>query len=272
MPENSNKPLTTLSTGLELTLDGTVPGLEEHALSVGAFGPALARMRMALQRIASGLQKDADVAYGAKGGRYTVVGSTIDLEIVRVEGNSPLKIAFRIVERTPPGQTLPLFDRLTDVTTDRFLEAVEKESDGIPFNKVVRYFIQKLPPGLGSQAWDATTGKKVRVGVAHPPQQPRDLPHLYETAGTVVGLSFEPWHPEVRIKIGPYVIAFAAPAALVERAVEFRGGQVRILAIRGHKSRLLAIGGPDVSYTNPSIDAEKYIFARWDALLRRLAE
>ena len=58
-----------MATRLEIQYDGTVPGLNEHRLSLSAFGPSLNALLRAIRRIATNMVGDAlgqaDVSKGA---------------------------------------------------------------------------------------------------------------------------------------------------------------------------------------------------------------
>ena len=262
-----------MATRLNLVLDGDAPGLPEHALSISAFGMAFVRLVSALQRIGSGLVKDAvGEEYGARGGRHSPAGRSIDVEIVSLQGNSPLNIELRVIERIAPGANLPLFDDLTKRTTDRFLEAVEQESKGQPSNRLVRRYLAAMPIGITSQQY-ISDGKRVTIGELDLPEIPRPLPFLVEFSGAIVGLGFEPGKPEVRFKINEGTVAFSATAEQVEEAVSYRGATVRAFAVKGPKSRLLLLGPIDMAFPVPAKDARaEYLFTKWDSLLKRLAE
>ena len=264
-----------MPTSLNLVLEGNAPGLPEHALSISAFGTALFRLVGALQRIGSGLVKDAaGENYGARGGRQTLAGRSIDVELVSLQWNSPLNIGMRVVERPVAGVNLNLFDDFTARTTDRFLEAVEAESKGRPYNMLVRRFLAAIPPEVTSQSYFADTGKRVTVRTVELPEILPPLPYLVELTGAVVGLAFEPGKPEVKIKTADgTTFTCSATNAQVEEALVYRGAAVRLFALRGHKNRVLAIGPVDKPFSAPSADArEEYLFAMWGDLLKRLAE
>jgi hypothetical protein len=265
-----------MPTRLNIILDGTAPGLQEHALSVNAFGEPLARLVMALQRIASGLVIDAvgREAYGARGGRYRPEGRSIDVEIISVTGNSPLDLGLRVVERPIPGRNMPLFaEELTGRTVDRFLDAVDQESKGRPYNALVRRFLASMPSDVTSQRYVAETGRNVDVGPMELPEIPKPSPYLLEFTGAIVGVGFEPGRPEVKFKTSETTVTCVATAEQVEEVLVYRGASVRALAVRGPKNRLLAAWPIDQSLPVPSREqAEEYLFAKWGELLKRLAE
>lgn len=264
-----------MPTRLNIILDGDAPGLPEHALSVGAFGEPLARLVMALQRIASGLVKDAlgGEEYGSRGGRYAPEGRSVDLEIISVTGNSPLDLATRIVARTLPGANMPLFDDLTGRTADRFIEAVDQESKGRPYNKLVRRYLASMPPGVRSQQYISETGTSASFGTVELPSVSRQLPYLQEFTGAVVGLGFEPGRSEVRFKTDEGSVSCAASVEQVEEAIPYRGASVRALAVRGPKARLLALAPIDQPFAKPPRErVNEYLFERWADLLKRLAK
>jgi hypothetical protein len=268
-----------MPTRLNIVLDGFAPGLQEHALSLSAFGEPLYRLLLALQRIASGLAKDAiGEEYGSRGGRHTAEGSSVDVEIISVTGNSPLELGTRITTRFIPGLTPSLFvDELTDTTVERFLDAVDKESKGQPANKMVRSFLASMPTGVRIQEYTywSDTGKTRTVTVEDPELAPPPsfVPYIQEIFGVVIGLGFDPGKTEVRLKSDAGTLLCSASPEQVEEAVNYRGAGVRALVVRGGKNRLLGIWPPDVAIPVPGREmAEEYLFKKWDGLLQRLAK
>lgn len=270
-----------MPTRLDITLDGTAPGIQEHVLSVAAFGQSLARLLQALRRIASGLEKDAmGDRYGVRGGRYTPAARSIDVEIVSVTGGSPLHLGLQVVSRPQPDANPWLFQDLADQATERFLEALEKESAGVPYNALVRNFLSSFPEGVTAQRYDYTSqsGKRRTVEIRNLdlPESPRPLPGLFEFVALVVGVGFEPGRTEVRLKglKSPNPIAYSATSEQVEKAITYRNSYVRALAVRGGgRNRLLGLWPADQAIPIPDPEkAEEYLFEKWKELLRRLAQ
>lgn len=88
--------------------------------------------------------------------------------------------------------------------------------------------------------------------------------------GELVGVSFAPAEPEIRLKVGDETLTLAATPEQVEDALAFRNQIVKVTEdVSSVQHRALSIVPSD----EPSDeDIDKYLFKRWDNVLRRLAE
>jgi hypothetical protein len=266
------------TTKLHIHWDGDVPGLAEHRLSLDAFGEALQALASAARRIASGLVKDAveDPNYGQRGGRLAEKARLLDLEIAKLgDGSLGVDVVCRM--RVPQGANIPLFDELPGQTVGRLLEALEQEGRGQPANAMVRKYLSRLPQGLTKHRYEQWSNgsmvREVNLGAMKLPEIEPTPPCLMEMLGTIVGLGLEASAPEVRIASDERKYVCAATMLQVERAIELHKEPVRAMVLMGTKPRLLWI--------RPMRDAGRladeeartgHLMARWEPLLRRLAQ
>ncbi len=263
---------------LKIVWEGEAPGVAEHRLSISAFGPALNELLRAYRRIASNMMRNA-AAY-AERGRLNELANLLDIEIAQIEGNSVELSA--VCTFSPPrgGQAQMFFPGdIPERASRELLESIEEESKGHPHNTSVRHYLAALPQGLTRQRYELHANGQVLhepviiegLNLAAPTLE--DLPHLVEFVGSIIGVGFEPGTTEVRVKTEDEILRLAATMPLVERALELRSEAVGGLAIRGRESRLLRL---DIADREPFVLtrelAEEYVFDRWDALLRRLAQ
>src|SRR2546428_14159286 len=102
-----------MATQLKIRWDGDVPGLAEHRLSVAEFGRSLTLLLTALRRIATQIVGTAVAAEQPKrGGRFANLARQMDIEVVKIEGNSSGFDA--IVSFYPPPNEMQLFADLVD--------------------------------------------------------------------------------------------------------------------------------------------------------------
>jgi hypothetical protein len=97
------------------------------------------------------------------------------------------------------------------------------------------------------------------------------LPYLAEYIGQVVGIGFEPGKSEVRIKTDTTTVTVDATADQANKALELRHSSVRVVAvIQGKTARLLMLQDAHAPINRATREAA--IFARWDGVLRKLAQ
>ncbi len=97
---------------------------------------------------------------------------------------------------------------------------------------------------------------------------------MFDVVADLVGVGFEPGRSEVRIRLNGAPMAFPATDEQVERAIALRGGQVRVVGIRGAgRNRLLGLfGASEETVVLRGKAAEDLVFERWNGLLRMLAK
>lgn len=266
-----------MRTQLTIKWETAEPGVRGR-LSLAAFHEPLGLLLRAYQRIASGVLTDAleDSEYGMRGGRYHAEAKYVDLELVAVhEGSTVLDLD--CVARTPPGATIDAFNDLPDRAMMTLVESIKDESSGVPRNAMVRNFLRSLNGHVVSQRYSIFTDGEQRlsvdVGKTNLVEQVAiESPNLLEVHGAVIGVTFEPAAPEVRLRAGGSTLSCAASARLVEQALHLRGENVRGMVLTDKHYRLLWLRRDE---DQPLPDAEarsRRLFARWDKVLRRLAQ
>lgn len=271
-----------METRLKIIWDGDAPGLAQHRLSLGEFGPALTRLLGAIRRIASGIvtQAQEGTDLGVRGGRLAKLASQLDLEVTAVEEGS-LGLVMACVLRLAAGQNAELFNSLADQACSEFVSAVEQESAGQPRNGLVREYLRALPAGVSAQSYTVQTSdgkpeRTVKIGSMALAALPIDAPSLDEMVSSVVGVGFEPGRLEVRLldTNNKRALTCVATQALVDRAIALRNKDVRALVVTvGNKTRLLRLNPADAaeSKLQPG-DRDVLLWQRWDELLRRFAQ
>jgi len=259
------------TTQLKIVWSGPLKSLEEHRVSLSAFGEALKLLLVAARRIASNIVSEA--VSPAETGRLASEANQIDIEIGGIlEGSSGIS-ALMTFQR-PGDQQQPLFNQLTENVGIVLLEAIDAERQGHLSNKSVRYYLQALPSVLTSQRYDLhENGRKIKsvsFGSMKLPDSILELPSVSEIKGRVIGVGFEPGKPEVRIKSEEIQISIPATSKQVEQALDFRTSTVRALWLKnGVKSKLLRLEEADLPWYRP--DADVHVYGKWDVLFRRLA-
>jgi hypothetical protein len=260
---------------LDIVWEGDAPGLQEHRLSLGAFGEALTTLLAALRRIATNIVGDAVEGETAEVGRFASAARRLDIQIEGIKKNSS-GFAGMVSLYTPQGETMRLFNELPEVAGIQLLEAVEAESKGVLKNSAVRRYLRALPSGVYRQVYvlhdNGNEFKRVELGSMSISDVLSDLPYLAEVHGRIVGVGFDPGKNEVRIKSdeGNHLTLMATPMH-VENALDLRSSPVKALAvIQESGSRLLRLQEAGRGWSVPS--REDAIFKRWEGLLRRLAQ
>lgn len=250
--------------------DGNAPGLESHRLSMSAFGRALDALLQALRRSISNELLGADHAErGARGGRYAGAAEAVDLQLQALdEGSVNLRFAIDV-----HGQ-VDLF--AVQAGLRAIVEGLRAESAGERVNPSVRRYLQALPAGLSSHAYEARDGDTVfadtRIGAEMKLPAPQDEARgrmLDEVRATIRGVDFDP--PAVRIALEDGKQTLSATPAQVEAALLLRDAPVRIRYLV-ETGRLIDLCAADDAPTERSIDDETdAVFERWHEVLARLS-
>ena len=256
---------------LKITWDGPVKGLEQHRVSLEAFGGALALLVAAVRRIASNLLSNA--AEPAQSGRLAAAAKNVDIlitETVKGSGGFETILEFDL----PVSAQAELFSRLPENVGIELLAGIEAESAGTERNLAVRRYLQALPSGLTFQHYDLHENgrsiKNVKVGRMDLPKLLSEpLPSLFPVDGRVTGVGFEPrWEIKVRGENGSQVTASASEKQ-VNHALALRSEPVHALALNSEAgSRLLVLHRGAAVRPKPDVAD---IFDRWDATFRALA-
>ena len=261
---------------IKIRWDGDIPGVQEHRLSIGAFGEALFQLVLALRRIATQMVTSAvDPADRPSTGRFANLARGLDIEISEIKGGSS-GFDGTVTFMQPP-DFLPLFEDLPQRAAFELLDSIEREGKGQPSNWAVHKFLTLLPPGLHHQVYEYTNGassKRVELGDVKLAEVPEEYPFLRELGGDVVGVGFEPGRSEVRIKGDGPTIVCDADEAQVETALQLRHQPVRCLGVHaGKHTRLLRITkASEPGFTATPEMLEEHIFKRWSGLFARLAK
>jgi hypothetical protein len=254
--------------------DGTVPGLSEHRLSLGAFAEPLANLIKALRRIANNAVTDALGRSRSDVGRLTESVRQLDIELTSiVPGSGGFEGVISL--HTPPGETMPLFD-VTEYSVQQLLDALDQESRGNLKNAQVRTYLKSLPSGVNHQTYILLGGTKeirrVEFGTPDLPTEVFGLPYLVEFIARVTGVGFDPGRNQIRFLMDDgQDMTVSATSEQVDFALENRASWVRaLLVIQSETKKLLRI---QLETDRPvKLDSETFILRRWDNLLERLAQ
>jgi hypothetical protein len=263
---------------LKISWSGQAPGVPEHRLSIGGFGPALSELLRAYRRIASNMMR---VAAYAESGRLKELANRLDIEIETVAGTNPLELTTVCTFDAPRDLQPPLFiDDIPERASKELLDSILDESKGRPRNSAVRSYLGKLPVGLARQTYELHDNGNI----LHEPVIIEDvnlvtptiggLPYLIEFEGNIVGVGFDPGINRVRVKAEEDTLNLNASAELVETALNLRGIAVRGIAVR-HKetTRLLRLSPLNAEpFTFDDQTRDQYVFQRWNDLLTKLAQ
>jgi hypothetical protein len=261
---------------IRIRWDGEAPGIEQHRLSLGAFGEALPQLLWALRRIATQMVTAAVEPERPASGRFANLARGLDIEITSIEGNST---GFNgVVSFMSPPDELPLFADLAERATVELLDSIDRESKGQPSNWAVRRYLDALPVGIHRQVYvlhdNGIEKKRLEISNVSLAEVPEEFPFLREVTGSIVGVGFEPGKPEVRVKGETSTTFFDASEDQVESALAIRHDVVRSIGVTaGKHSRLLRIERARAGHfaiTNEAI--EEHIFKRWSGVFARLAE
>lgn len=267
-----------MATRLKIIWDGETKGLNEHRLSVDAFGQTLVRLLPLLRRIASGIVTKALETERTLKGRYAEAARHIDIEIAKIEDNCSGISALITFSPPFPVQANFLGD-LDERAAIEFCESVEWESKGIPKDSNVRDWLAHLPTGINYQKYNVEdeSGKPLRETIITDVQlaeAPSLLPSLAEYTGQVVALGLEPGKSEIRLKKADgHTVTLLATKEQVMAAWELRESKVRVLAVQSGERKLLSIqkdDAPEFVATDELV--EQHVFQKWGEVLRRLAQ
>jgi hypothetical protein len=266
---------------LRITLEGdAVPGLAEHRLSVQVFAEPLKRLLNAYRHIVEGLVRNASDREGDLRGRFIKDAEILDLELSALTHNSPLALELQCVPRLPKAETMPMFlEQIYERGAIELLDSIKSESAGIPRYRAVRRFLELMPANLERQRYEVWSGKKkikeIEISDIDIEQPDLEAPRLERIIGDVIGVEFAPGPTKVFLRTSDRRdIECSATAEQVERALALRGTTVRVMYVTGQTSaRLLWIRADATSSGEPThTEKARFVFSRWDELLRRLAQ
>lgn len=267
-----------MATRLRIVLEGDIPGLSEHKLSLGQFAPAFGRLLTAVRRIASAVVTGAsEYGYGASGGRVHAAAKLVDVYLVSINGHSPTAPVLEIGVEPDQACLFAPYPGLTDKVAGVFLDYVEDETRGVPRSAIVHKYLAAIPCGVRSQRYECTfergERREVTVSELRLAPEPKELPALLTLEGDIIRVEFEPGVPKVWIRVNESDRAFSATPELVDRAIGLRGHAVtaKVVARRGTVGRLLGLWAHDATCRLVPYDPEYHLFRRWENLLRALA-
>jgi hypothetical protein len=259
-----------MTTKLVIRWDGSVPGLQEHSLSLAAWAHVLPQLLVAYRRVASGMLTEAQSPeYGGKGGQLHVQAKALDLRLRAIgEGCVVLDL-----EAASLAEQLDFV--LAGRALGRLVEHVAAEAGSTASNGEVRKLLQMMPPGVTTQRWQAWEGDRLLAeasfGAARlPPESVIDMPHLIRVRGPIVAIGFDP--PGITVREGSIRQKYSATEDQVEDALTLRAAEVVALGVRTHAgTRLLWVRreGAAVSRRSPEERAES-IRTTWAAALEIL--
>lgn len=264
---------------LKIRWDGDVAGIAQHRLSLAEFGEALPLLVAALRRIATQMVTNAmGGEHPRRTGRFTNLARQLDIEIVRIAGEST---GFDAIVSFKPVEGLASFPDLPERATLELFDSIERESKGQAVNWSVRKYLGALPNGVHRQWYEfhenGVTKRQVEIGDLELAELPEDLPSLRQYEGNIVGVGFEPGRPEVRIKTQSATASLEATNEQVEMALSIKKEkvpEVRVLGVNdGKRTRLLNIVDARTPRIKVSAEAvEEHIFKRWSGVFARLAK
>jgi hypothetical protein len=263
---------------LDISWDGTTPGLAEHRLSIALFATPLRGLLTAARRTANNMLREAMSRKESDTGRLNAEADRIDIQIVSLNTGSTNPSCVVTVTPAPDPQALLWPEGLAEEAIDRLLLDIEHEGRGIPRNTRVREYFRQLPPGITNQDYilrvDGVVKREVHLGVVSIAPDLSDSPYLVELTGNVVALGFDPGRHFVRVKTSDSSaseVTLTATKEQVDRALETLGSAIRILAVCN-------VGGKKLlrlqrsSERRVRLDQNTYIFEKWRTLLARLAQ
>jgi hypothetical protein len=261
---------------IQITWDGTVPGLAEKRLSIGEFGESLRLLLVALRRIAHEMVINAMEGEASQRGRLVTAAKNLDIEITSIKANSA---GFNglVTLHSPPPQ-IDMFMPLQQRAATALLDDIDRESKGYPVNGAVRTYLRSLPPGTTRQVYevyeDGKSLKRVDIGEIRLTELPPDLPIIRSFEGEVAGVGFEPGKSEVKVKTEATLVAVTARPDDVEKALDLRKEKIRTLSVHdGRRARLISLKRASAArFEFDPESATKKIFERWDNVLRQLAK
>ena len=262
---------------LEIKWDGEVSGLDEHRLSIGSFAMPLYHLLAAIRRKASNIVRISRNQEPLASGPFAEEAKRIDLEVQGLlASSSGIHGLVRMNEPEVGNQlTMPFRDLPMDATA-RTLEDIERVRSGEAADQSVKKYLGSLPSGVSSQEYKLSRGGEVHQQIAFGgvsvSMDTTTLPCLSETVGKVIGVGFEPGSNWVRIKCEVGNVTMQSDLSGVNRAIEMRNDDVRVLFVghEGSKRRLLRMDDP--GRPRAKIDDEDYVFKKWKSVLDALAE
>lgn len=261
---------------LKISWDGSAPGLAEHRLSIGSFALPLRTLLIAARRTANNMIREAADRKESDVGRMANEADRIDIQIVELNEGSTAPSCIVSVSEAPGQRMLFWPEGLAEDAIDRLLVDMECESRGIQRNRGVRDYFKQLPPGITKQDYvlkvNGSVRREVHIGAVSIASDLRESPYLIEVTGSVIGVGFEPGRHFVKLKGSDgSEITLSATANQVDKALEHRSSNVRILALAGTGARKLLRLQPE-SESPVRLDVNTFVFQKWNHLMARLAQ
>ncbi len=263
---------------LDISWDGSAPGLAEHRLSVAGFAIPLRSLLMAARRTANNMLREAVDRKESDKGRLAADADRIDIQIVSISDGSVSPSCIIAVAPAFEAQ-IPMWpEALAEDAIDRLLGDLEYESRGVHRNKSVREYFRQLPAGITKQDYvlrvDGAVRREVHIGTVSLALESSDSPYLTEITGSVIGVGFDPGKHFVKIKSADSTASestLSATREQVDAALENRERQIRVLVLNyPGGARLLKL--QPSSDRKVKLDTNSYVFHKWNDLLARLAQ
>jgi len=263
---------------LDISWDGTAPGLPEHRLSIANFATPLRGLLAAARRTANNMLREAMSRKESDTGRLNAEADRIDIQIVSLKEGSTNPSCIIAVAPAPDPQALLWPEGLAEEAIDRLLLDIEHEGRGIQRNIRVREYFRQLPPGITKQDYvlriDGVVRREVHLGVVSIAPEISDSPYLIELSGSIIALGFDPGKHFVRIKTSDSSaseVTLTATKEQVLQALEARESTVRLLGVCHLGGRKL-LRVQRASDRPVRLDVNTFVFEKWHSLLARLAQ
>lgn len=261
---------------LQVTYEGTVPGLEAGALSIADFNESFAKLLIAYRKIAVGIIADAGTTRQSK--KSGPRADNFDLQITAITHQSPLTVHMRCATRSG-SEPLLHSEGVLQEAAKTLLRSIHLESGGTPRDLYVRRYLKTLPKGVRSQNYRLTRDSeeldKLSVSEVHLPEQV-EWPYIDNLTASITGVGFEPGNLEVRLKgIEGKPFNALASRANVDRAIALRGQTVTASVWKesGERVKLIGVRPSDTpTHSLSHEEAKAIVFREWDEALRRLAQ
>jgi hypothetical protein len=265
---------------ITVVLEGTGAGLENGRLGLSYFNESFRELLRAYRGIATMYisSAESDDVNTRVQGRKPKLAEQMDLEIDSITHQSPP--AIRLVCPVPQietNSTNELFAKdVVRRSARELIDAIEAEARGVPRNKYVRRFLQKLPLGTKRQSWqlyeDGKLVKTITVADLQLPSLELSTAGIVRVEGRISGIYFPP-SGEIRIADGNFTSWFKASEEQIEKAISLRNVPVVALGVqKGGKLNLLWVKKQDEIRRSEARERDRYFATKWAGALKRLAK
>lgn len=258
---------------LRITWSGPDFGLNEHELSLGAFGKPLQMLYGCVRRSVSNELTKAG-ADPTKGGRLAAGATDVDLRLTALHANCVSPV-LRVVRPETVANSNLLFDPALERGVRNIIEDIRRESAGTPANNGIRDFLREIPPGVrqkfgafrdGVELDSVDVDAPTLVTLPTPPGRTQVL------SAEIVGVGFPPGKVYLRLRTNDGVKEYSCREEALATAWGLRGRGLRVLVNEDAPVQVVWLREEDGEQRRPSdADVRAHILERWDAVLRELA-